>query len=475
VNVLVSILVAALGACIGSFLNVVIYRLPRGLSVLRPRRSFCPHCQTPIAAYDNIPLLSVIVLGGRCRHCRAPISPQYPLIEWVAALLLLATFDVFIVGGWRAGVGVWPRDASILIAHWALWAGLLAVSVMDIEAYYLDIRVTTVVAIIGLVGQTLWTPATSAAWIRPSPALAVASIVAAIALAITALVRGALSPLSESDEPDSVAPEGGQESDDGASDEAPAIVDKPHDPRVSVVLALLGIGLLIGYLGWMWWPSVVGGWDAASIGAHSSFEQTAARFGALVVLLMGLIVVASSLPRSSDQEILDAIEEESGSARSVALRELVFLLPAVIAGIGVYVWAVSSPAGPDRFASFVYWSPIGQWRPVLGLTTGLCGFLLAGTLGWGVRILFTIALGKEALDVGDIHILAAAGAVTGWLVVVLGFFLAAPLALVGVLVFALRRATGAIQYGPWLALGLFIAAALQDIILRALGFASWVR
>lgn len=73
------------GALVGSFLNVCIFRLPRGESIVVPG-SHCPHCKIPIQFYDNIPLISYLLLRGRCRHCRAPISFQYPLIEGIAAL-----------------------------------------------------------------------------------------------------------------------------------------------------------------------------------------------------------------------------------------------------------------------------------------------------------------------------------------------------------------------------------------------------
>jgi leader peptidase (prepilin peptidase)/N-methyltransferase len=84
-----TIYLTAVGAAVGSFLNVCIYRWPEGLSVVRPR-SRCPVCENPIAWYDNIPIVSWLVLRGRCRHCRTHISFQYPLVELITALLWLA-------------------------------------------------------------------------------------------------------------------------------------------------------------------------------------------------------------------------------------------------------------------------------------------------------------------------------------------------------------------------------------------------
>jgi leader peptidase (prepilin peptidase) / N-methyltransferase len=84
----------ALGLCVGSFLNVVIARLPNDESIVRPR-SKCPRCSSAIAWYDNIPVISWLLLRGRCRHCKAPISIRYPLIELVTAGLFLAAYSRF--------------------------------------------------------------------------------------------------------------------------------------------------------------------------------------------------------------------------------------------------------------------------------------------------------------------------------------------------------------------------------------------
>ena len=85
-EILVVSITAVFGLCAGSFLNVCIWRLPReGLSVSKPRRSFCPSCEAKISWRDNIPVLSWLLLRGRCRACEKPISIRYPLVELLTA------------------------------------------------------------------------------------------------------------------------------------------------------------------------------------------------------------------------------------------------------------------------------------------------------------------------------------------------------------------------------------------------------
>jgi leader peptidase (prepilin peptidase) / N-methyltransferase len=109
---MIEIVIAALaGLLIGSFLNVCVFRLPRDLSVVRPR-SFCPHCEKMIAWYDNVPVLSYVVLGGRCRHCRQPISWHYPAVELATAAAFAACVAV---GGWSLAALKFCIFCAILI------------------------------------------------------------------------------------------------------------------------------------------------------------------------------------------------------------------------------------------------------------------------------------------------------------------------------------------------------------------------
>ncbi len=107
------------GTIIGSFLNVVIHRLPREESVVTPR-SRCPACQTPIAAWDNIPLVSFLILRGRCRTCKHPISWRYPLVEALTGLLFALTVARF---------GLTAHSAFLA----AFLAGLVVVSFIDLD------------------------------------------------------------------------------------------------------------------------------------------------------------------------------------------------------------------------------------------------------------------------------------------------------------------------------------------------------
>jgi leader peptidase (prepilin peptidase)/N-methyltransferase len=147
--VLTKILVFVVGLCLGSFLNVVIHRLPReDISVTKPRRSLCPSCSAPIAWYDNLPLISYVILMGRCRHCRTTISIRYPLVEFIAGLLTLAVFL-------KSGPSVrFVADLYLVLA-------LVAITYIDLDEMIIPDAITLPGIVIGL----------AAAVIEPSPQL----------------------------------------------------------------------------------------------------------------------------------------------------------------------------------------------------------------------------------------------------------------------------------------------------------------
>jgi len=126
-----------LGSCLGSFLNVCIYRMPREQSIVRPR-SRCPHCSHPIAWYDNIPVLSFLQLRGRCRHCRTPIHWRYPLVEILTGLSTVAVLERF---------GVTP----VGLVYLALVYALIVVSCIDLDFQIIPDEISLGGLVLGLV------------------------------------------------------------------------------------------------------------------------------------------------------------------------------------------------------------------------------------------------------------------------------------------------------------------------------------
>lgn len=136
--------VAAFGALIGSFLNVCIHRLPRGESIAWPG-SHCPVCSTPIAWYDNIPIVSYVRLFGRCRSCRAPISMRYPVVEaanTAGYVIILAAFGM-----------TWTT-----VLYGILFSALLVVAGTDLTHKIIPNLVTVPGIILGLLGAATVLP-----------------------------------------------------------------------------------------------------------------------------------------------------------------------------------------------------------------------------------------------------------------------------------------------------------------------------
>ena len=153
-----------LGLIVGSYLNVVIHRLPRGRSTVAPR-SRCPVCGTPIRARDNLPVISWLLLRGRCRSCGVPISVRYPLVEAATGLLFVACVERF---------GLSPAA----LVGFVFCALLVALAGIDLDHYTLPDRLTLPGIALGLAVQPL------VPWGGIGPALAGAAIGGGLVVAV---------------------------------------------------------------------------------------------------------------------------------------------------------------------------------------------------------------------------------------------------------------------------------------------------
>lgn len=143
------ILSGVLGLCVGSFLNVVIYRLPNGMNLSKPG-SHCTSCDYSLRWYDNIPVLSYLMLGGKCRKCKAPISPRYMIVEILNAVLWLVAAWLF-----------WERSPAYAIAAAVVSSTLICIFYIDLEHMLIFNRFTLIVAAGGVVAMltdsgTVW-------------------------------------------------------------------------------------------------------------------------------------------------------------------------------------------------------------------------------------------------------------------------------------------------------------------------------
>ncbi|MEJ5921114.1 prepilin peptidase [Bifidobacterium thermophilum] len=219
-TVVVAVFAFVLGCVIGSFLNVVIWRVPNHISLVNPKRSFCPNCKAQIAWHDNIPIISWLVLRAKCRNCHQPISGRYPAVELLGGLAALA---VVLGGAWHA-YPLWMLPDLLFFA----WLSIV-VAFIDFDFHkilnviiYPSIIVTLLLLVLASWGTGSW------------PALGRAAIAGAV-LALFYLLLGFLWP-------------GGM----GMGD---------------VKLAVL-IGLNLGWLGWQ--QFIVGGFAAFIIGGAIS-------------------------------------------------------------------------------------------------------------------------------------------------------------------------------------------------------------
>ncbi len=450
----IGLFIYLIGLCVGSFLNVVIYRLPRGLSISKPAWSFCPHCKTTLRWYDNLPVLSWLVLRARCRYCHQPISGQYPLIEAIAGLAFVLTYCLLFVADARVGAEqpTCPADAPLLLAWLVLVAVLIVCSAMDLLWYVVDTRITNVAMVAGIILCALWPRPEFFGTRAATPAAAAAAVAFLVsALMLWWAARGESSAAEEELAREAVA------------DDAKHTQPTPSFNAAAVIAVVVFVGLAA----WL----LVGA--ASPVSSPSSAFRLAVP--AALLALFVVMVLTGGQPRDVDQELRAAIEAEAPASRGTALRELAWLAPATLTAIIIYVVVRNVPAASDLWRGVTGWTPFDSFAPLGGAAFAIHGAIVGAAAGWVIRIFFTLTFGREAFGTGDIYILAAAGALGGWDVALLGFLLSVFIALLGWIIGLLLKRPAMIPFGPPLAIGFLVAlwlnrhaAAKADSYLRDL-------
>lgn len=407
------IFVFALGACVGSFLNVVVWRLPRvehvdGENLLQSFwRSYralsyppssCPKCGNRLRWYDNIPILGWLKLGGRCRFCKEPISPRYPIIETITALIFLFYYVMFFfahVGPCptMAAESVYdrvrdimvatpstmmvPRDLWLYFLYMTLAAGLLAASLIDAELFIIPLEIPYVIGVVAFVVHAIFGTPT-----KP----------------------GALN-----------------------------LVDPSGHPTIANALAAGGfIGLAVSLF--LFWRGLI---PLSFPNGEPILEVDRPQLEEEMRLAENEGREAPPLPPAY------AAKEIRGEIR----KEILFLMPPMI---GAVLWLVLT----TRVEAIQHlWSNVTSHHWVTALLGSILGALVGGWLVWIVRILGTLGFGRVAMGLGDVHLMFGVGAVIGAGPVVIAFFLAPFFGILLAIYRILSRRHQELPYGPYLSLG----------------------
>jgi prepilin signal peptidase PulO-like enzyme (type II secretory pathway) len=436
-------------------------------------------------------------LGARCRQCAHPISIQYPIVELVTGLVFVIVFDALLSVRTLPSLGSASAEGVRCAVFLILFACLVATAVMDLECYMVDIGVTTIAALAGVIGRGIWTTLQPSSFVLQSHARWSIPLAAALLLWLVIAWRFGRFADAEMPEaqpnpapdallqPDADSPTGATGTDlgadaDGSIDDVadaavagadsivpPAITaaadptEHPDHPWPVIVLLLL-------YL-------VIAGWTAASLASTSpaasidAMITVTARAAVALAIPTLVLILASMQPRPADDELADAIESERHAARGVALREFILLAPAIALAAGLWYGMRSTDDAGRLVHSWHAWmgpNPGAPARFLIGATGAAADLMAAVLVAYGVRIFFTFVFGKEAFGGGDIHIMAAIAAVGGIWLCIVAFFCAALLAVVGHIAGTLRKSTRLLPFGPWLALGALVAMWIHEPLHR---------
>jgi len=384
----------AIGCCVGSFLNVVIYRVPREKSLVKPG-SACPSCGKHIHFYDNIPLFSWLFLGGKCRYCKTRISPRYFVIELLTGLVFISTFLLYFNSGLRHGIPAVLSGGWILyLISVAMLSALIACSAIDLEMWIIPLSICWFATAAGLVGG-----AVAPLLIHPG------TIRHYFLLPTTADL---------------------------------ALINHTTVASLSVGATIgLGISLLLLATG-----IVKRSYDFSKIENWPPNPEKP----------------NNSAPKPDTEQNSSPAEGEFND-RIEMLREMLFLLPIIVCALATN-WL------------FNQYPPLHQWwfgftqRPVVeGLMGSLAGYFVGCATVWATRVFGTLAFGKEAMGLGDVHLMGAAGTVIGPMFIVIAFFVAPFFGLIWAAGQMFSRKTRQIPYGPFLSLGIVVVMIFHDGII----------
>ena len=378
---LIAAFVFAIGCCVGSFLNVVVWRLPRGESLVTPP-SACPKCGHKLSPRDNIPVLGWLILRGRCRYCKCPISPKYPVVELLVGLLFAGHYWLLFRYGWgpyevtyvqtiygtltpHTRVPLLDRDWPVLVLHLWLIAALLAATLIDWEHFIIPAEITRYTMIVGLVVHTFGRPAGTLGHLHFSPAWQAAALGGGVGLLVS--------------------------------------------------LALLRFGLM-----------------------RRSFEDDAP----LLEHEREAKIEAGEATPDQDPWTPARIRRE------MRLETLFVLVPIVLAAAAMTT-VIYLPSAASA------WQPITDQRHAGGFLGALLGGLVGGGVIWVMRILGSYGFGREAMGLGDVHLMFAVGCCLGPGPATAAFFLAPAAALVIALPAFVFKGRRELPFGPYLSLATY--------------------
>ncbi len=378
-----------LGACVGSFLNVVVWRMPRGKSLVSPP-SHCPKCMHPLAWHDNIPVLGWILLRGKCRYCADPIASRYPIVEAVTGLLFVFFYVMFFIIGegpcapvQATTTNVWgetiaTRSMMTLARDWPVYAlymfligALLASSLIDAELFIIPIEIPWVCAGVGILGHAIF----------DAPGL-----------------PGALNA----------------------------------NATAAALAAGAGLGLIVSLS--LWWQGIL----------PTSFPEGEP----LLEVDRAAVAAEAEQARAEGRQPppLPPPYTPRGIRREMR-KEILFLLPPALLG---FTWLVlTSTVEPVR-GMWLSWMG-HDW--LTGLLGSILGALIGGFVVWMTRIIGTLGFGRVAMGLGDVHLMFGVGAILGAAGTTVAFFIAPFFGILLAIYMLLTGTRREMPFGPYLSLG----------------------